>query len=426
MAVRKFQIPYGKKEIEFVLDRDDYYILDKRVTGAKPQSEIVLENLNKPINFPAFEDYFKNSKNVAVVIPDKTRKSGTHLYLPLIIEKFNNIGISSDNITLFFANGTHGKMTDFEKISILGEKIFKKFKIFEHDCTEKSNLTYIGTTKNGTKIHINTEVLKYDKILLTGSVNFHYMAGFGGGLKTLIPGLAGLETALKNHSFTIDPENPGLNPLCVEGVIEKNPLFDDIFLILDFISPPPVFNTILNDTGEIINAVFGHPVDAFKSGCKKLLDYFSMQVTKKADLIIMSPGGYPKDINLIQTHKSINRCWNILSDNGILIVAAECIDGIGSSTFLDWFEYHDITEMHKRLNADFKMNGNTALSYKIKINEKRIFFVSNADGKIFEKMGLKKFNTLKEALDESYNLINNNQLTYLIPNGSYIFPVLDI
>ena len=425
MAVGKFQIPYGKKEITFEFEQNNCLILDKKVPCRKPQKKTVLENIDKPVNFSPFVEYFKKAENVAVVLPDKTRKSGTQVYLPLIIEKFNKIGVSNDKITLFFANGTHSKMTENEKINIVGDKIFKKFKIIEHDCNDKGNLTHIGTTKNGTKININSEIMKFDKILLTGSINFHYMAGFGGGLKTLIPGLAGLETALHNHAFTLHQDNPALNPACKEGVFENNPLFDDIILILDFIKIPPIFNTILNDSGEIIDAVFGHPVDAFKAGCSKLLEYFSLKVNKKADLIIMSPGGYPKDINLIQTHKSINRCWDILSEKGILIVAAECIDGIGSSTFLEWFDYGDITVMHEKLISNFKMNGNTALSYKLKINEKTIFFVSDAEEFIFKKMGLKKFKNLKDALSNACDLLDKNHISYIIPNGSFIYPVLN-
>ena len=315
-------------------------------------------------------------------------------------------------------------MYEKDKKDILSDKIYREYQHIEHNCWDQSKLKYLGKTKFGTEIHINSHVLKCNKILLTGSINFHYMAGFGGGLKTLIPGIAGIKTTLHNHSFTLHPNKPELNPLCIEGILEDNPLYDDISLILDYIKDISIFDTILNENGRIIDAVFGNPVTAFKKGCKKLIDYFKIPVSKKADLLIISPGTYPKDINIIQTHKSINRCWSLLKENGIMIVAAECIDGIGSKTFMEWFEYKDIKTMHKTMLSGFKMNGNTALSYKLKTTKRKIFIVSNLNKNILSKIGLEKYDTLESAVQSAYKLLPDNPLTYIIPNSSFIFPVI--
>lgn len=423
MAFGKFQIPYGRTQLEFNFDSDNCITIDKQVTAANSQTEIIETAINKPENLSNFENFFQISDKIAIIVPDKTRKSGTPVYLPVILDRLKNSGIKKDNIILFFANGTHESMSEADKQEILGNKIYREYKHIEHDCRDNKNLKYLGTTKFGTEIYINSEVLTCNKILLTGSINFHYMAGFGGGLKTLIPGMAGIKTTLYNHSFTIHPEKPGLNPKCREGILEDNPIYDDISTILDYIKDVSILNTILNENGEIIDAVFGHPVTAFKTGCKKLIDYFEIPVAKKADLLIISPGNYPKDINLIQTHKSINRCWNLLKENGIMIVAAECTDGIGSRTLMEWFEYEDIKKMHEALLSGFKMNGNTALSYRMKAIEKRIFMISSLDKDILDKIGIVKFNTPDNALKTANNMLPDNPLTYIIPNSSFIFPV---
>jgi len=424
MAIRKFQLPYGKKIIEFEVDSENISVLDKKVTPPLSQEEIVNKSLNNSLEFPSFDNFFKNQNNIGIVVPDKTRKSGTIKYLPLILDKLKNLGITRENITLFFANGTHGQMTEDEKIDIVGEKIYRNYRLIEHNCKDEKNLSYIGKTKHNTKIYLNANILKCDRILLTGSINFHYMAGFGGGLKTLIPGLAGLKTTLHNHCFTIDRTRPALNPKCIEGILKENPLFDDIIEILNFIDTPALFNTILNEKGKIIDAVFGHPLKAFKKGCRKLKELFSVYVNDKSDLVIISPGGYPKDINLVQTHKSINRWWNLLNENGVMIVLSECRDGIGSDTFIEWFEYKDTYKMHKRILANFKMNANTALSYKLKASEKRIFLVTELDNHILKKMKIRRFSKFKDALNESYTFLPQNFKTWVIPNASFIFPTL--
>jgi nickel-dependent lactate racemase len=417
-------LKYGREKIPVKLNDGDFigYLKPKKINVEKSERQIIIDSLKNPVKSRKLSEFIKKNDKVLIAIPDKTRISRLSVIFPIILKEFKNIGIKKENIKIIFSNGSHSSMDENEKKSILGEKYYKLFKIFENNAFDERQHIYFGKTKRGTSIFLNKILADSDKIITIGSVTHHYFAGFGGGVKMIMPGLAYYKTIEQNHKRSIS-KNLKLNKYCKSGELKNNPVYEDLINVMNYC--PPIFslNFLLDEKGKIIFASSGNVIESHKKTASKVNKKYRVGINEKADLVICSTGGYPKDINLIQTHKSIHNAYQAVKHNGVIICLAECIDGIGSKTFLDWFNYDDII-LKKKILTDYSLNAQTAISFMEKCKNVKIILVTKLNSSIANKVGFTSSKNFDEAYKIALRYLKKDFSYYVIDNSSLVLPYL--
>jgi nickel-dependent lactate racemase len=285
-------------------------------------------------------------------------------------------------------------------------------------------LTYIGETKRGTPIFVNNLVADAENIIICGTVVHHYFAGYGGGPKMIMPGCAGYESITRNHALAIDHARLRLHAGCQDGKVDGNPLQQDLREAFKFISVTFLLHTIMNGSQNIIGAVAGEPLQAHAAGCRMIDDLYRVRIREKADLIIVSCGGHPRDINYIQSHKSLHHAFYAVKPDGVIILLAKCPEGIGSQTFLEWFDYDAPEKLHHELLHHYKLNGTTALATMQKARESKVIAVTDLPGEIVSRLGFLPAPTLADAISLARKKLPEQFSTYIMPNGALAVPTL--
>ncbi len=367
-----------------------------------PQSAISLgiqepENKIDPSHFIAklTDQLPKNSsklKSIAIVVADKTRLCDYKTFLPMVVQTLINIGVNEDGITFFIAYGTHKRQSDRECLASYGD-LYLTYRFVHHDCDDTSLFKSFGKTKQGTPIHIRKDIIESNLIITFGALSHHYFAGYGGGRKLLFPGLGYKPDIYSNHKLFLDCPNKRLSTGCKPGNLNHNILAQDLMQIDDTLPQHRIaIHGILNSSGHVSQLVIGKTYDDFLGACNILDSCYKVNNEKQYSIVVASCGGYPKDINFIQSHKAVNNAAMFVKDDGTLIVLAECIDGIGSDTFLEYFDMPNFNSAFDMLEKDYKGNGGTALSMIAKTNRIKIFLKTQLDDKICKKLGMTKLN----------------------------------
>ncbi|MFO7933780.1 MAG: nickel-dependent lactate racemase [Bacteroidales bacterium] len=328
-------------------------------------------------------------RSVGIVVSDKTRLCQYPVYLPLLTEALMEYGFSQDQIIFYIAYGTHLPQTDQESLASYGET-FRDFRFVHHDSRDEGQVTLIGTTTRGTRITVRKDILDHDLLITFGSVLHHYFAGFGGGRKLLFPGLAGYNSILQNHSLYLDHDRKILREGCEAGRLEGNPLAMDLEEISTFLPDRVEIHAILNSRKEVSEIHFGSGYEDFREVCERYDTFFRVQGDDLFDMVVASAGGYPKDINFIQTHKSIHNAASFVKDGGTLVLLAECADGIGNRAFMDIFRSGNWKDIFNRMKINYENNAGTALAMLHKSKRIRICFVTSLDEKSCRLMGAVK------------------------------------
>lgn len=366
---------------------------------------------------------FNAGEKVVVVTSDITRYTGSELYLPLLVKRLNRQGIADGDIEILIALGIHRKQTEHEHQRILGP-LYGRIRVIDHECDDHDSLTLLGTTSNGIKVSINRRAAEADHLILTGTIGFHYFAGFGGGRKSVLPGIASRKACMASHFTVLNPgEGNGKNPLAVTGNLEGNPVHRAMVEGCALAKPAFILNTVLAADKRIIAAFAGDWREAHEAGCRFYREKFAYPLTEKGDLVIASCGGFPKDINLIQAHKSMEYAAQALHDGGVMILLAECRDGFGNGTFFNWFRHKRLEEFEAALRAQYEINGQTAYSLLQKALRFRIIMVSQFPAPQVVEMGMIPAKTLGEAMDLAAGMLPEEWRCYMMPEAGSVLPV---
>lgn len=366
---------------------------------------------------------FRKGEKVVIVTSDITRYTGSEIYLPLLVERLNRQGIADGDIEVLIALGIHRKQTGHEHQRILGS-LYGRIRVVDHDCDDNERLTTIGTTSNGIKVSVNRAAVEADRLILTGTIGFHYFAGFGGGRKSILPGIASRTACMASHFTVLNPgEGTGKNPLAVTGNLEGNPVHRAMVEGCALAQPDFILNTVLAADKRIIAAFGGNWREAHEAGCRYYREYFTYRLTEKGDLVVASCGGFPKDINLVQAHKSMEYAAQALKDGGVMILLAECRDGFGNGTFFGWFRHKRLEEFETALRSHYEINGQTAYSLLQKAQRFRIILVSQFPGPQVEAMGMIPAKTLTDALELAAEMLPAEWRCWLMPEAGSVLPV---
>ncbi|MBJ6799485.1 nickel-dependent lactate racemase family protein [Geomonas propionica] len=385
--------------------------------------ELIERALDKCTDFLAS---FAPGDRVVIVTSDVTRPTGSDVYLPLLVSRLNSVGIQDRDIEIVVALGIHRKQTPAEHKKIVGE-LYGRIKVTDHDCDDPGELVFLGDTARGVPVEVNRRVTEADRGILTGAVTFHYFAGFGGGRKSILPGVSSRKSCMASHFSLLNPdEGSGRHPKAVAGNLEGNPVHEAMLEACGMVAPDFILNTVLGPDKQIIAAFACDWQEAHLAGCRFYNDSFSAPIDEKGDLVIVSCGGYPKDINLIQAHKSMEYASRALKPGGVMILLAECRDGYGNATFFNWFGYETCAELESGLRKRYEINGQTAWSVKEKAERFRIVLVSKLPVEEVRTMGMIPAATLDEALALAAPMLFEDYRAYLIPEGGTVLPVMKV
>lgn len=341
--------------------------------------------------------------DVAIVVSDKTRLCGYPEYLPWLTEILQKHGAKKDNICFYIAYGTHPKQSEEESRNSYGD-IYKEFRFIHHDCYDVSAFETLGTTKRGTAITVRKDILKSSIIITFGAISHHYFAGYGGGRKLLFPGLAARTAIYQNHSLFLDKGSRTLATGCQPGNLEGNPLAEDLKEIDTYTPPKISIHGIMNASGKVCRLITGKTYEDFVEACNIHDGYYRYNYPEQYDLVVASSGGYPKDINFIQSHKSVHHAAAFVKDGGTLIVLAECIDKISSNYFMKYLEAGSFENAFALLEQNYEGNGGTALSMMTKTKRIRIYMLTSLD-----EGTCKTLNVIKISEDNVQEMIDKEK-----------------
>jgi nickel-dependent lactate racemase len=329
----------------------------------------------------------------------------------------NAYGLRDKRLLLLTAYGAHRRHTPEENETFYGKEALSRVKLFRHDCRDESQLVRVGTTGHGTTVRLNRRYLEAAMSIVLTSVTFHYFAGFGGGRKAVFPGLASEDGILNNHRIFAESAGDSLSRiLSFKGNLDDNPLNQDLMEAVAMAPPSFVVNFCFNPEGELSGVFAGNWKESHREACQFLLGTV-LPLKRKYDLVIASCGGHPKDINFIQTHKTIDNAFDFVKPGGALLAVAYCQDGIGSESFLQWFEHEDASALRTALLQSYSMNGGTALSLKVKADRSQIYLYSSLDRAVTEKMGLRPVSDIGQSLEE---ILGQNRVSQaaVLPEGA--------
>src|ERR1700722_8866414 len=281
-------LPYGKGKLQVTVPGDR--LMPREADPIGDETRAVLEALENPIGTAPLSEIVRPGEHVAIVVNDITRLTRTDLMLPPIIDTLNASGIPDGDIFIVFALGIHRRQTDEERRLIAGEEIYARIRCFDHIATDDASLVEIGMTSFGNVVEINREVFEADRIILTGEIIYHLIAGYSGGRKSLVPGVAGFRTTTFNHRMIFDPN-------CRPGKLEGNPAHEDLAEACRMIDPDFIVNVILDPDARLVGVVAGHYELAHREGCKIVDRMLRVEVDEPYDGIIASAGGFPVDID---------------------------------------------------------------------------------------------------------------------------------
>lgn len=426
--MQRYQLAYGKDRLTFQISTD----VKVGEIEAKPSTPIIdveqaiREALAHPLGTPPLSEIIQARDNVVIVVSDHTRLwVRTDLIVPVLLDALNEVGVPDSDITIVTATGDHRPLTHEEHVSIVGEKVLQRVKMVDHDC-HAADLVDYGFSSQGTPIKVNRLVAEADKVILTGGIAYHLLAGFGGGRKSIAPGVCGYETIQANHGLALkDAGDAGVNSNIQNGKMIGNPVSEDMLEIARTVGADFVINVVVNEKKEFVSIVSGELHQAHEAGCEVCKEIFGIEIEQKADLVVVSSGGYPKDIQLYQSIKALDNAAYAVKDGGVILLISECSDGVGSRPFHEFFSHGEVEEMNAALNADFMMPGFVALRSASICRNSPVVLISSVPDEVVKGVKMLPAHSPEEALEIAYQILGRTPETvYVMPHGGNTFPIV--
>ena len=423
------KLKYGNSYMSATIDDKNLLqvIESSPITVSKQEDEIIRTALTHPIGSARLKELVHAGETVCLVIPDSTRTwQKTDKYLLQIVEELNAGGVRDEDILFISALGSHRKQTKEEHRLLLGAALADRFAVIDHDCYDKDNHTYLGETTYHTPVYINKQALACDHIVLTGGIVYHFLAGWSGGKKYILPGIAAYETIMANHALSLsDKPGEGVQPGVRSGHVETNRLHQDMTEAASFVRPTFMFNVIMGPDGNIVNAVAGHYLAAHGAGRKLVDEIDGVVIKEQADLVIASAGGYPKDINLYQSIKTVINAREATELGGTIIILTECQEGLGGNAEVQdmILNYDTVLERETALRKDYSISKYVGYYFCETAEKFQLILVSTIDPNLLTKANIKVVKTLEEALKLTEHQGTDLKI-HLMPQAANTLPKL--
>ncbi len=425
--MQEFRFAYGKGELTCRLNPDRVLgaLRPKLLPSPHNEEEVVRWAMDNPLGSPRLKELVSPGEKVCLIVGDMTRLwARYHVMAPVILRELNESGIPDADITIVSATGAHRPQTPEEHEKLVGAEIYRRTKVLDHDC-HADTLVDLGTTSRGTPVRVNRLVYEADRVICTSGIVYHFLAGYGGGKKAIMPGVSGFESIMANHRLSLNSAGPGLNPDVRAGKLAGNPLSEDMLEAARLAGADFMVNSIINDEHKVALAVAGDLTAAHEAGAALVDEYFGVPITGLADLVIASCGGYPKDINLYQTYKTAHNMVRAMKLGGVGILLSESCEGIGNDKFrtiCTAFPDNESRELELKCNYEIaSFMGYTQLLWA---QQNRIILVSSLPPEQVREMNMIPASTLDGALSIAEGLLSSDYTVYLMPAAATTLPIL--
>jgi len=415
---REINLKYGNKKIIFNLS-------DKNVAGVLSANKTIpLENpaskleklLERPINTDSLDQLIKTkkAKKILIVVNDITRPTPYDVILPPLLAKLEQAGIKKDNIIFIIATGAHRGNTREENIKIFGKELLSFYNFINHSCDE--NLLDLGRLSSGNRLLVDSIIKEVDFIVTTGVIVPHYIAGFSGGRKSILPGICGKETIENNHANMIHPN-------AVTGNLIENPVHEEMTEAAKIVGVDFNINVVSDEDGNIIDIVAGDLSSSWDKGVEICKTTYFAPIQEKAEVVIVSAGGYPKDINMYQAQKALDNAYQAVKTGGTIILIAECLEGIGNTICEEWIkDANSIEDIEERLKKHFVLGGHKAYAIAKVAKKVEIILVSSLKEEQARKLFMKPMENIESAIIYVRKRHGDNFKSYIIPSGNTVVP----
>ena len=387
------------------------------VADAQAEVERALKN-PIPVGSKRLSEIAKAESKVAIVIDDHTRRSPSETMLLPVLVELNLAGVNEENITIIFGCGTHRAVKPEEAAALVGAEVFKRVKTVSHDC-RAPDLVNVGATKTcGNKILLNRLFAEADVRVLLGDVDFHYYAGYGGGRKSVLPAACGEETIKQNHALL-------LHANARTGVLDGNPLHQDMVEAARLAKIDFIVNVVENKKGDVVKAFAGDLEQAWLEAVKLVDELYRVNIDRRADIVVVSAGGDPADLNLYQAYKALDNALDAVKRGGVIILVAECPEGHGNLVFYDWMtRFGDLKNVEREIKRNFVMGGHKAYYLLKALQNHQIILVSSLpDYYATSIFKLKTARAVNDAFAEALKIAGSASRVWAMPQGSYTLPV---
>lgn len=368
-----------------------------------------------PIGSPRLKDIVHPGEKIAIITSDITRPMPTRLVMPALLDELYAGGVRKEDVTLVFALGSHRKHTEAEQKKLAGERAWNEIKCADSD---PDDCVHYGTTSRGTPVDITRVVAEADRRICLGNIEYHYFAGYSGGAKAIMPGVSTRAAIQANHSRMVLPEAKA-------GALETNPLRMDIEEAGAMVGIDFILNVVLSEHKEILKAVAGDATEAHRAGCRFLDRLYRKELKEPADIVLVSQGGAPKDLNLYQTQKALDNAKHAVKDGGVIILIGSCKEGLGERTFEQWMTEADSAHsLIERIGREFKLGGHKAAAIAMVLERAEVDLVSELDDDFVRSIFLKPYKTAQDALDHAFSKLGPDARVLAMPYGGSTLPTV--
>lgn len=403
-GVQRLEIP--EKNLLGVLTPNP---VEKDLTG---EAE-VRRALQNPIGTAPLKEIVKPGEKIAVITSDITRPMPTYKVMPALLDELYAAGVKAEDITLVFALGSHRKHTPEEQKKLAGERAFNEITCIDGDA---SDCVHIGVTQRGTPVDIVRCVAEADRRICLGNIEYHYFAGYSGGAKAIMPGVSTRAAIQSNHSRMVE------EAACA-GKLAGNPVREDIEEAAAMVGVDFIVNVVLDEHKEIIHASAGELTLAHREGCAFLDKLYAIRIPERADIVVVSQGGAPKDLNLYQTQKALDNAKHAVKKGGTIVLIGSCKEGLGEKTFEEWLlnapTSHSLID---RIHAEFRLGGHKAAAIAMVLENSDIYLVSDLEPDFVKSIFLTPYSNAQTAFDAAMEKQGSNATVLVMPYGGSTLP----
>lgn len=416
----KLKIPYHKKMVEIEIDNKNLVgVLESKAEEFKPtlsQEEIVEKALDNPIESESLEQLVEGKKNMVIITSDHTRPVPSKITMPILLRRIRSVNPDID-IKILIATGFHRPTTHEELVNKFGEEIVKNENIIVHNAFDDNTLVKVGTLPSGGELIINKLAVETELLIAEGFIEAHFFAGFSGGRKSVLPGIASATTVMANHCSEFIA-----SPYARTGILKNNPIHKDMLYAAEKSKLAFILNVVINSEKKIINAVAGHSQFAHEKGCQFVLDLSKVDKVD-ADIVVSTNGGYPLDQNMYQSVKGMTAAEATCNEGGVIIMVSACNDGHGGQSFHDNLANAESPRALLDKIAKVPRNETVPDQWEFQIlarmlDKYTIILVTDmCDPHMIKNMHMEHAYTFEEALKRAYELKGTDAKVAVIPDG---------
>lgn len=416
----KIKLPYNKKMINVEIDDKNLVgVLESRAGEYKTdltESEIVEKALDAPIGSPKLEELVKGKKNMVIISSDHTRPVPSKIIMPILLRRIRKVNPDID-IKILIATGFHRLTTKQELIDKFGKEIVENENIVIHDSRDENSLVKIGTLPSGGELIINKTAVETELLIAEGFIESHFFAGFSGGRKSILPGIASAKTVMANHCAEFIA-----SPYSRTGKLENNPIHKDMLYAAEKAKLAFIINVVIDGNKRIINAFAGHSKLAHEDGCKFVMNLSKVNKVN-ADIAISTNGGYPLDQNIYQSVKGMTAAEATCRDGGVIIMVAACNDGHGGKGFYNNLANVKTPQEYLRKVQKVPRNETVPDQWESQIlarilSKHTVIMVTDmCDPNLIKNIHMQHAYTIQDALKKAYDIVGKDAKVVVIPDG---------